>query len=485
MELSGYLAVAKRWWWTLVVAAWVAGLTGYLVASTLPPTYESQVKVLVGPLNTDLDTLRASGQLIQTYAQVVTTDEVLSSTIQELGLAPMTPEELRSATRATANDVTRILTIRVQASDPEQASKLANELATELEQLTSGGISQPSGLTKILEFARPDTTPVAPQVSLLVLLAALAGVVVAVVVVLLLEYFSNTVRTAAELAALARAPSLGAVPAPSGRPVQIADLVVTRAPDSRSAAPYRLIAAKLALSGEPEPVRSILVTDADWEGEAAVVGANLAAALSKLGRPVVLIDGSGPEGTLTALHGWQERDGLSELLANILRPVPRTDTGVRVVPAGRGEVDGIDPDRLTELLRNLAGEHGIVVIVGGPVQRAPNTLALARATDGVILVGRRDRARREDVVFAAESLRLVAATLLGVILTERGGAAQRLRRDRGPAHDTPAVPLDVRLAGDDSQTPVRRRTRRTASGGSSAAASSQASSVAADRASAR
>jgi hypothetical protein len=158
---------------------------------------------------------------------------------------------------------------------------------------------------------------------------------------------------------------------------------------------------------------------------------------------------------------------------------------VRVVPAGRGEVDGIDPDRLTELLRSLAGEHGIVVIVGGPVQRAPNTLALARATDGVILVGRRDRARREDVVFAAESLRLVGATLLGVILTERGGAARRLRRDRVPAHDTPAVPLDVRLAGDESQTPVRRRTRRTGSGSSSAAASSQASSVAADRASAR
>ena len=73
MELSGYLAVARRWWWTLIVSAWIAGLTGYLVASAIPPTYESQVKVLVGPLNAPTDVLRSTGLLVQTYAQYVTT----------------------------------------------------------------------------------------------------------------------------------------------------------------------------------------------------------------------------------------------------------------------------------------------------------------------------------------------------------------------------------------------------------------------------
>jgi receptor protein-tyrosine kinase len=457
VELSGYLAVAKRWWWTLVVSAWVAGLTGYLVASTLPPTYESQVKVLVGPLNTDLETLRASGQLIQTYAQVVTTDEVLASTIQELGIT-LTPEELRSATRATANDVTRILTIRVQAGNPEQAAKLANELATELEQLTSGGLTRPEGLTKILEFARPDTTPVAPQVSLLVLLAAIAGVVVAIVVVLLLEYFGNTVRTREELASLARAPGLGVVPAPSGTPVQAVDLVVERAPDSRSAAPYRLIAAKLALSGDGGGIRSILVTDADWEGQAAIVGANLAAALSKLGRPVVLVDGSGLGGSLTSLHDWQDREGLSELLTDAVQPAPIPDAGVQVVPSGRTDIDSLAPDETAALLRRLAGDRGLVVVIGGPVQHSPNTLTLARATDGVILVARRDRARREDVVFAGESFRLVGATFLGVILTERG-SARRLRREHAAGAASPAIPLDVRPAATVDDVELPRRTR--------------------------
>lgn len=463
MELSGYLAIVRRWWWTLVVAAWIAGLTGYLVASTIPPTYQSQVKVLVGPLNTDTDTLRASGFLVQTYAQYVTTREVLASTIQELGL-DLSPDEVAAATRATANDVTRILTIRVQAGDPKQAADLANTLATELEQLTSRGLSRPEGLIQIIEFARADTVPVAPQVSLLVILAGLAGVVVAIVLVLLLEYFGNTVRTREELASLAGAPLLGAVPAPSGDPPQESDLVVLAAPASRSASPYRLISAKIALDPARSGLHSILVTDADWEGQAAVVGGNLAAALSRFGRRVVLVDGAGQGGTITRINGWQERAGLAETLAEGLNPV-RPEDGVRalsILPAGRAPLEGADPARLRKTFGELAGDDGIVVIVGAPVQASPVTLALAQAADSVILVARRDRSRREDVVFAGESLRLVGASPTGVILTERG-SIRSIRRDRRAGTPRSATPIEVRAPEPDrapAAAPSGRSERR-------------------------
>jgi capsular polysaccharide biosynthesis protein/Mrp family chromosome partitioning ATPase len=458
VELSGYLAVARRWWWTLIVSAWIAGLTGYLVASTIPPTYESQVKVLVGPLNAPTDVLRSSGLLVQTYAQYVTTREVLASTIQELGLS-MTPDEFAAATRASANDVTRILTIRVQAGDPKQAADLANTLATELEQLTSGGLSRQEGLIQIIEFARPETIPVAPQVSLLVLLAALAGVVVAIVLVLLLEYFGNTVRTGQELAALAGAPTLGSVPAPSADPPVPQDLVVQSAPGSRAAAPYRLISAKISLGPEREDLRAILVTDVDSEGQAAVVGANLAAALSRSGRHVVLIDGSGSAGTLTRLFGMQDRAGLAELLTeglDAVRPAGGGDT-VSILPAGRARLEGADPERLRGVIRQLAGDDGLVVIVGAPIQASAVTLALARGADSVILVGRRDRSRREDVAFAGESLRLIGAPVAGVILTERGGL-RRLRRSPSPEPTGSGRAVGVSYPTVARQTTVTRPT---------------------------
>jgi capsular polysaccharide biosynthesis protein len=462
VELSGYLGVAKRWWWTLILSAWIAGLAGYIVASGLPPTYESQVKVLVGPINTDTDTLRASGLLVQTYAQVVLTDSVLSSTIKELGL-DMSADEFRSATRATANDVTRILTIRVQSGDPKRAADLANTLATELEQLTSKGLSQPAGLIQIVEFAQASPDPVAPQVSLIAILAALAGVVAAVVIVLLLEYFGSTIRTSDELATLAGAPVLGAVGIPAGNRAQLGDIVVDGAPDSRAASSYRLAAAKIAFAGEGRQRRTFVVTDVDWEGQAAVVAANLASALGRLGRSVVLVDGAGHDGSLTTLHGLTDEPGLSEVLAGELRPnlAATGEPGVRMLGGGRLPLDVVDPLRVRELLDAILATDLTVVISVPPIKDAPQALTFARAADGVVVVARRDRAHREDVQFASESIRLVGATVLGVVIAEKGRLFERARvPDRSRAR---ALARPLELAGSEtgasSAPPAGRRAR--------------------------
>ena len=159
MELSGYLAVARRWWWTLLVATWVAAVSGYVVASQIPPTYESRVQLLVGPYNTDSDTLRAAGQLVQTYAELVTTQPLLESAIAEVSadidVGNLDAGDLDSATRVTADETTRFLAIRVQDTVPERAAALANGLAEEISLLASRGTSRPEGQLPI-SFAYPS-----------------------------------------------------------------------------------------------------------------------------------------------------------------------------------------------------------------------------------------------------------------------------------------------------------------------------------------
>ncbi|MDH4143105.1 MAG: Wzz/FepE/Etk N-terminal domain-containing protein, partial [Chloroflexota bacterium] len=193
MEVSGYLAVARRWWWTLLVATWVAAISGYVVASQIPPTYEAKTQLLVGPYNTDTDTLRAAGQLVQTYAELVTTEPLLDSAIAEVG-ADISSGELATDTRVTANDTTRFLTIRVQNTDPVLARDLANALADEITLLASRGTSRPEGQLQVVDFAKAPTSPIAPQVSLIVGLAAIAALLGAMVLVMLVEYLSATVR---------------------------------------------------------------------------------------------------------------------------------------------------------------------------------------------------------------------------------------------------------------------------------------------------
>ncbi len=413
MELSGYIAVIRRWWWTLLVAAWVAGLTGFLVASQIQPTYESRVLLLVGPINTDANTLRASGQLVQTYAQIVTTEPLLDSAIRETGLT-IQPIDLAAAVRATANDVTRILSIRVQAGSPQDAATLANSIANELIQLASRGIGRPEGQLQIIEAGKVALEPVAPQVSILVLLAAAAGLIGALVIVLLVEYLSDSIRSREDLVRASGGTSLGVV--------RTGGTELIALPSGRAGQSHLLLAAKLILGHEARQSHSILFLDATSTRTAAMLAANVTAAIGRLGRRALVIDGAGGQpGSLTRLFNLEGRPGVSDYLvgARVDDLAVKSD-GIAIVPRGTIELPSLDVDRCRKLVSSLSGSYDVILIATAPVTDSPLATVWARASDGAVLVAERDHSRRVDVALATESLTLVERPLLGVVLAERG-----------------------------------------------------------------
>ncbi len=424
MELSGYFAVVRRWWWTLLVAAWVAGLAGFYVASRIPPTYEASAQLLVGPLNTDDVTLRASGQLIQTDATLATTPQVLESAIQDAG-SDVTADELASNTRASANDVNRILTITVRAGDKDEAAALANAISARMITLVSSGLNRPEGQLTPAQNAVADPNPVAPQVSLIVLLSAAAGILAALVLVLLIEYLSKSIRTREELARLSVTPVLGSVPAPVKSRPDPRDLA---GDESDVARVYRVLAGRIVYGDPEEVLHSLAVVDVESETGSEVVALNLGAALARLGRRVVVIDG-GARGQLAALYGIDPTPGIRDVLA---REAP-TRSAIRtvgerlaVIPGGYEGSDLVDPDRAKAVVEDLLGTVDVVVVAAPPVQAGPSALAWARAVDRSILVARRDRAKRDDVAAAAETLTTVGGHLAGSILAERPAPLARL-----------------------------------------------------------
>ena len=451
MELSGYLAVARRWWWTLLVATWVAGVSGYVVASQIPPTYEAETQLLVGPYNTDRDTLAAAGDLVQTYSQLVTTTPLLESAIRESGAA-ITPADLALATRVTANDTTRFLSIRVQNTDPKMAADLANKLADEITQLASRGTSRPEGQIQPVQFAVPPTDPIAPQKSLIVGLAALAALIGAMVLVMLVEYLSAAVRSEDELTRLTGMPHLGNVDISRSLPSGERGLL-DKAPESAAAAAYRLVQAKAAFLERGRAARSIVVVGAGSDSASSQVAANLAGITARSGRQVVLIDNDGSDGSVTRIYRLGDRSGVTDLVdaspADVSSRLVRVSPNLRVLPYGSSdEGDTIDAERASVILKSLAETADLVMINGGVLHLSAGALAWAQAADTSILVAVRDQARRDDVEYAAESLRLVGVEVAGTVLAERkrglGRGRQRSSdRDRAKtaAPPPPVEPL--------------------------------------------
>jgi polysaccharide biosynthesis transport protein len=453
MDLSAYLTILRRWSLTLLASAFVAAAAAFLVVSRVPPTYEAEAEVLVGPINTDQNTLRAAQELVQTYAQLVLTAPVLDGVIEDLGLGVDT-QVLREVTTATPDSTTRILTIRTQAADPETAAVTSNALASALEELASAGtIVRPEGAITFTNPARANPEPVEPKVSIIVLLAGAAGLVAALALVLLIDYFGNTIGSREDLSNLSQAPFLGAVPAVRGfRPGPAAPLVVEGRPNSRAALAYRLMGTQITAGDPTSGFRSIVVLGAEGREGSGEVAANIAAVLTRAGLRVRLVDCNDEEREVTRLFGITAPYGLGELALGGPESLERLHhmrtPGMDVIPHVLGTDQRIvEHHRARLVLERLLVDVEIVILSTAPLQRSASALLWARVADAAILVARRDKTRRENITFTVESLRLVGTRLLGTVL--HGG------RSRGPSE----LPDPENLAGnvaDRGAMPVRR-----------------------------
>jgi capsular polysaccharide biosynthesis protein len=447
LELSGYFAVLRRWWWTLIVAVWVAGLAGFVLGSQVAPTYETRIRLLVGPINTDIETLRAAGQLVQTYSELTTSQPLLESVSRELAL-PISTGELRSQIRSTADDVTRLLTIRVVDEDPERAVAIASTLGDELIQLAAGGTTRPEGELQTVDFPETPTDPIAPQMSLIVLLAALGGLVTAVVVVLLVEYVSDAVRGREDLERLIPAPFLGQATLEETATARTHRRLPT---DGPSAATYRQALAKIERSrGGSAPMLAIFGPAGQPAVSDAVVAHAIAIAESS--SRVVIVDVGGElsarlESTQAAgLRDWLLDPGRSVDALHV--PLTRN---VSFIPAGAGgAIEAITAEQVERLRELLLADPGVTLIVaGGSLDTTPAGIVPAAIADAVIVVAVRDRTHRTELRRMTETLRLIGARLAGSLLLVPGDRASRQRA-------AAVVPLEPATSSGVVGTPAER-----------------------------
>jgi capsular exopolysaccharide synthesis family protein len=135
MDQAKFLNIVRRYAWLLVLAVLVASLTTLFVLNDQPTVFEAKTRILVGPTvdspSPDLNALRIGGQLMTTYADLVTTRPFLESINNKLG-QKMNLEELSGMLETKQNTEARILTILVRHRDPKQAVAIANAAAETL-----------------------------------------------------------------------------------------------------------------------------------------------------------------------------------------------------------------------------------------------------------------------------------------------------------------------------------------------------------------
>ncbi|MBC1435204.1 hypothetical protein HB848_07600 [Listeria rocourtiae] len=214
IDLSGIIAILKRFWWVVAVLG-IAGMAVAFVYTNhfVEKKYEATSQVLVKPEknedNRNFD-VQLNKQLISTYQVIVTSGNVLNQVRDELSLEDSN-KELASRIAVSNEGSSQVLVIRVQDTDPEQAVLVVNTLSEILQEEAKTMMDEKN--VRVLSPAELENsqTPVSPNLKVTILLGFIAGVALAVAIFVVIELTNTKLRTREDVEALVDIPVLGSV----------------------------------------------------------------------------------------------------------------------------------------------------------------------------------------------------------------------------------------------------------------------------------
>lgn len=125
--------IGRRWWWLLLLAPIIAGSTAFVVSDRQQPLYSASVVLRINPPVTgtlDVQAVQLSQELGETYRSLITYNNVMNATIDELGL-PYSADDLREKVTASTIRDTQLVRVSVSDTDPETAAAIANIIGDE------------------------------------------------------------------------------------------------------------------------------------------------------------------------------------------------------------------------------------------------------------------------------------------------------------------------------------------------------------------
>ena len=178
----------------LLTAILTTGLAFAYSAFLVTPQYDSTTRLYVvnqssgnGGVITPQD-LQVGSFLVKDYKEIILSQDVLKNVTTTLGIT----EDIKGKITVTIPTDTRILSITVSDSDPNQAATIANTLRDEAAKKIIE-VTKVSDVTT-LEAALPAENPSTPQTKRNLVLGFIAGAFLATALVLVLEVLDDRVK---------------------------------------------------------------------------------------------------------------------------------------------------------------------------------------------------------------------------------------------------------------------------------------------------
>jgi polysaccharide biosynthesis transport protein len=271
------------------------------------------------------------------------------------------------------------------------------------------------------------------------ILGGVLGLMVGLGLAFLLDALNTSVRSLSEVEDRLEIPLLGRLPEPSRRLRTRNQLAMLAEPHSPEAETVRILATNLEFVNLDREACTIMLTSALRDEGKSTTAANLAVALARGGKRVVLVDLDLRRPVLDTYFGLTDMPGLTHVmlgradLEEVLTPIPIVDEGdsnvtlngsisglLEVLPAGLLPPNPAEFARshaLNKILACLQERADVVLIDAPPLIGLSDARTISAKVDGLIVIARLSTLKRAILDELRRALEGAPTVKLGFVLT--------------------------------------------------------------------
>jgi len=273
--------------------------------------------------------------------------------------------------------------------DTEIAKQIYAGLLENHEQFKIREASNTSTIKMVEPAVIPDE-PIEPQKKKILMLAVIAGFMVGFGISLLLEYLDDTPRSLDELKRILNRNLLGAIPYMK----KMAPLYTRESSDSIASESLRLIHTNMKFTGLLTKKHNAIMLTSSQPGEGkTTTSVNLAVTYAELGSKTAVVNIDLRRPSFHKMLDWDFKLGVTDYLIGDASYEQIAYTGsipnLTVIPAGTVPPNPavlIGTQKMVELIKKLKNDFDVVLFDTPPITMVAETLDIARAMDGVLLL---------------------------------------------------------------------------------------------------
>ena len=379
MELNDFLKAFKHYFWFILLLTVLAAASAWAVSTFLMvPRYKSTTMVIISKKESDSKSSVSKGALLDSdsialFAKIAKSDTVATKIISELNLN-MDVEELQKLINISTDSQTGILDISVETTQAELSMTIIETYIRSLQSET-GGLFLSVDIHTI-DAPKPAEKPSSPIIPLNMGISALGGLLASMLLVIL---FNVREQIKSDLSVLKKFPELFVI----GFMPRIRDknMPYTFSSGNKAGEAIRMMGVNLQYLMEREGIKTVLISSSHPAEGKTTVTVNLAAAMVKLGRKILIVDCNSTNPSFFRIGNAEADD--HTIGDYTVRKVSKT--GFDIVEAPHDE-NGILYTKMRQFFETFKNSYDLIFLDCPPVMTSADTLLLSQLVKNMILI---------------------------------------------------------------------------------------------------